>query len=648
MRRLALILLLLLPGLMASAQVDSLQAQLDSTVLSSERNTSLFSAPNALETSIHTDLLRKAPSLLGSDDPIRFLHLLPGVQTNTEIDAGIHVQGMDQDHCLVSIGEVPLYGAAHLMGLFSIFIPTHYGEMSLAQTATRDNRLGAVVDLSLRDKVPDRFHGKLLTGLLSTEATFDAPLGKRSVLSLSLRKSYIGLLYGSFLRLDDNNFDYDFFDGNLTWFWQPSDRDKVWLDMYGGTDLFGYGSLENGMDIRFHWYNRMGAAHWEHQFDGASLRQSIYYSRYDTDMDLTHAFIDIQNRTFIGSLGYRGTFTLGGWNAGLDFAWHQAAPPGTAPQQALEATLSASYRWQPLPFLTLTPSLKAIWWSCGNYLKPFALPSLAVQATTPVGEFELDGGLQRQHLFRTGSSGIGFPSEFWLLSTADAPPQESAYAILSYRRNLYEGRYGLQTSVYWRGLRNQLDYDGSVLDYAHGTYRLQDHLKVGRGMNYGLTVLLHKQAGALTGWVGYTLSRSLREVDGWVFPSSHERIHELNLVASYEIKKWELNASMVLASGTPFTPAEAFYMVGGQMVSSFPQRNSSRLGTYFHLDLSATWYIRKGPKLTHGLTLSLYNATGAKNDVARRLYVEKDGSFAYKPIHFYIRFLPSISYFLQF
>ena len=73
-------------------------------------------------TSIDLSLLDKMPKIVGSVNPIRFTQLLPSVQTNTELDAGLHIQGCDNSHNNISIDGVHIYNVQHLFSPFSMLL----------------------------------------------------------------------------------------------------------------------------------------------------------------------------------------------------------------------------------------------------------------------------------------------------------------------------------------------------------------------------------------------------------------------------------------------------------------------------------------------------------------------------------------------
>ena len=51
-----------------------------------------------------------------------------------EYDAGLHIQGCDNSHNLISIEGVPVYNASHLLGFFSTFNPSHFSRMSITKS----------------------------------------------------------------------------------------------------------------------------------------------------------------------------------------------------------------------------------------------------------------------------------------------------------------------------------------------------------------------------------------------------------------------------------------------------------------------------------------------------------------------------------
>ena len=62
---------------------------------------------------------------------------------------------------------------------------------------------------------------------------------------------------------------------------------------------------------------------------------------------------------------------------------------------------------------------------------------------------------------------------------------------------------------------------------------------------------------------------------------------------------------------------------------------------------SANYYIINDGKRESGFNLSVYNVTARKNNIFYRMKIY-DNNFAYMPVNFLLRVMPSISYFYRF
>ena len=659
--------LLFLIGLLLAQEPDSVQIKekLDSTVFTSERHTSMLEISPAMPINVNTDLLRRIPSLTGTPDPIRFVKLLPGVQTGTELDAGLHVLGTENSHSLVSVDGVPIYGATHILGLFSTFISSHFEGMSFSQYTSGASRLGGGVDMHLPGRVPSKFRGQVTASLFEAEGTLDIPLGRKSAIFLSARRSYINLLYGSFLRVDVFSFKYGFTDGNITWYWEPGKNDRVWADFMMGGDDIAFQSSRGGYSLKFDWLNYKGSLHHRHKWDWGELRQRLYYTHLNLNFDFRHDIYDMTVPSVFGTAGYSAVLSAGRWEGEVRVEGHHSKPQQTEvrnkdltqmaadeSQAALEASAKVQYTLPITPYLDLAAAVKGIfWYSADGAVYPALLPELRlVWDARHAGKFELLGGIGRQNLFQTGVSSIGLPVEFWYLAGKDIAPQGSYHASASWGRNFLSDRYSVSVSAFYRHLTGQLDYTGSLIDYLDPDYSTPKYLITGFGRNFGLCFTLHKQAGDFTGWINYTLARSLRTFDGVTYPSNHERIHEFNAVGNYTKGRWDFGGVLVVASGVPYTEAESFYIIGGTLVGEMSPKNYYRMKPYVRLDLSVSYYFHKGPDgRGNGLTFAMYNALGYKNDMFLQLDKKADnGGFSYRPMTLHIRWLPSISYFHNF
>lgn len=659
---------LMVPQLLFS-QPDSLSLRSDSlllkeAVLVSWKNESIL-RNSGEELHLDTHLLGEMPALLGSNDPVRVTRFLPSMQMASEIDAGVHIQGNDHSHNIISSGGVPIYGANHLFGLFSVFNPSHYSYLDYSTYAPECNRLGGKLDMALPESPAERLKGEFSLGLLALQGNISVPFGKqgKGSLSTSFRRSFLNLLYGSFLSFGSSSLQYGFTDVNVTGIWKASDKDKLWLDVYFGNDAVGMNSGDGMVDVDLPWYNVMGAVHHEHSFSGGgSFREKAYYSRFALSPVFYYSSISIKIPSDISTAGYEAQWTFKGIRAGMSLIGHMANPQQLYPsgsyfgkasnpptQYGQEGTLFAGYRHR-FGEVNLDAQMKmTIWHGPDGKWVPEAGPYLAIGYSFPrAGTLELKAAIAHQNLVQAGFTGIGLPFEFWMLSGTVCPPQSSTGATLSYHLPFSNDRFSLSAELYYKALGNQTEYVDGIADLINRPYSLEEALRCGRGRTFGANLMLHKQAGSLTGWMSASWGRSLRTFSGeeGEIPSSHERIFEIDLVALYQVGNWRFSLSSVVAGGTPYTPASSFYILGSYPMKEYAERNSARLPVYHRTDIGVNYLLAKSSGFEHRFSFSLYNMFMADNPIYRTLYIGDDGvSYRFEGIG--IRLMPSIGYTLD-
>lgn len=661
-------LLIFLAGLPsgAEAQTDSLYMRLDSTTVVSKRHTSAFRQTSQGLMKVDLSLIQSMPKILGNTDPLHFVRLLPGVQTNSEYNSGIHIHGCDASHNEMSIAGVPLFGVNHLLGLFSVFNPEHYKEMTFSHTAG-SNRLGGMLRMELPDTLQKKVSGSVSLGIMSSQGTVGVRIGEKSHLRVSARQSYMNLLYGRWLKLNDSQIKYGFGDYNLTWLWNSGKGDKVWVDGYFGMDSAGLDerSYDIGMSLR--WGNYIGAVHWEHKGRFVRHNHTLYSSGYKCECLISHSTAAAEMPSFINVSGYKGKIGWDGLDIGAELAYYHVMPQvpqieglfnsteaQRVVQDALEGTLSVKYEKTVAYDWNLAAGLKGVLYlSPETKLNGGLTPEVSVSYNgRRFGKVGLSYGWQQQYVFQTGLSNVGFPIEFWFMAGKLNLPQYSQNAMVSYDLNFARNMYAFSLDLYYRQLYNQVEYDGDLFDLFLSKYDLTDNLLKGRGWNYGLNVMLQKQSGKFTGWLSYALGRSLRRFNNpgyaGIYPANHERIHEFNAVASYKYRRWDFAGTFICASGQPFTAPGSYYISSGKLIVNYGEHNACRMRPYIRMDVSVSCAIKKDDRQENGINISVYNVLARKNDAFYALNITDDNRFAYVPRSFMLRIMPSISYYHKF
>jgi hypothetical protein len=253
------------------------------------------------------------------------------------------------------------------------------------------------------------------------------------------------------------------------------------------------------------------------------------------------------------------------------------------------------------------------------------------------------------------------PTDVWTPSGKFIKPQESDQYALGYFRNINGNAFEISLEGFYKTMNNLIDYvDGADLVTNNN---IETEVLAGKGRSYGLEVLIRKNKGNLTGWVGYTLSRAERQVvgigvndpginNGEYYRANFDKPHNLSIVGAYRISdRWSFSSTFVLTSGIPGTFPTGRYEYAGLVVPQFDLRNQERLPTYHRLDISATV---KGKKKRwknggHEWVFGIYNVYNRAN--ATSIYFREDPenlgqTKAYQSYLFGI--LPSVTYNFKF
>ena len=133
-----------------------------------------------------------------------------------------------------------------------------------------------------------------------------------------------------------------------------------------------------------------------------------------------------------------------------------------------------------------------------------------------------------------------------------------------------------------------------------------------------MELFIKKNSGKLTGWIGYTLSKTERSIDaidkGAWYPTRQDRTHDLSIVGIYQINPvWSLAATWVYNTGNAVTFPSGKYEVGEFTVPAYTSRNGYRMPDYHRMDVGVTRTIKKRKKFESSVNFSIYNVYGHRN-----------------------------------
>ena len=205
-------------------------------------------------------------------------------------------------------------------------------------------------------------------------------------------------------------------------------------------------------------------------------------------------------------------------------------------------------------------------------------------------------------------------SNFWLVSDENFKPGVSEHWILGIQ---YENPvYLLALEGYYKTMDNLIEFtrrNQQNADFARFFF-------FGGGIARGVELLAHKKAGAFNGWISYTLADVIYDFPSLseeIFPADHDKRHELKTVGTYKWGPWNLSATVIFASGIPYTSPESRYyipLLNGDEFAYYhvSEKNGYRLPDYHRLDLSVYRNLQT-PDFNWDFGISLFNVYNNQN-----------------------------------
>ncbi|MCF3109180.1 TonB-dependent receptor [Niabella sp. CC-SYL272] len=637
------------------------------------------------------------PMLLGERDILKAIQLLPGIKSAGDGNSGFYVRGGSTDQNLILLDEANVYNASHLMGFFSTFNSDIVKDVTVykgGMPAQYGGRLSSVLDVKMNEGNNQRYAVSGGLGLISAKLNVEGPIQEdRSSFLVSGRRTYADFFLPLLGDSTNKNTRLFFYDVNAKMNYTLGKKDRLYLSGYLGRDVL---KLEKqfGLD----WGNKTGTLRWNHIFnDRLFSNTSFIYSDFNYNIAINNANNDLNIFSQIRDLNLKEEIQ---WYAGsrhsLRFGFnsiYHTITPGEITSSGKTSYnnlyLQDRYSWETAVFATDT-------WNAASWLNlTFGMRLSSFAIFGPGDFYEVDGNgtitdtlsyrkgalvknywnleprlaasfilnsstslkasyaRNAQNLHLISNSAANFPTDKWVASTNSIKPEVVDIYSLGWYKNLSGNRYELTAEVYYKAFQNQIDYRTGADVYTNDAIETQ--LLSGIGRAYGLELLLKKKQGRLTGWVGYTLSKTERKIaginDGEWYNARQDRTHDVAIVTNYQLnKKWNLSANWVYYTGDAVTFPSGKYVIDKQIVFYYTKRNAYRMPAYHRLDLGATRQLKTRRKNTSSeLAFSLFNAYGRENAYLITFQQNDKNTDITEAVQTSLfRFVPSISWHFKF
>jgi len=578
-------------------------------------------------------------------DLLRALQTMPGITALSDFSSALYIRGGTPDQNLYLIDGTDVYNPEHAFGVFSTFNTSAIKKVDVSKGgfgSEYGGRLSSVIDVTNLDGNRNNFEGEFNLSLLSASTTLQMPIGSIGSISGSFRRTYIDQTYAKWI---DKIPDYYFYDGNLKGFFDLSDNDKLSLSYFNSKDNLNYILDKNSPDsfhFLYYWGNTTGSINLKHIFS-----QKLFASFWITGstFNSNFGFAQFQNLTEINSLSdyalkasleyYASNelkFKLGAEYKILRFSYKQSWDSGLIDinQYSRMTNTYASIGYSPNILWDIEAGARFVYFSTDKDFTDIE-PRFSIKyRLSDISSLKFATGIYYQYLNRIQRL---FFASIWTSADKNILASSATHYILSYQRAVSD-ILQFETEAYYKNYKNLYIFNQNVgTTFNPAYYDVNGHpvynstkgiFTRGDGNSLGFEILLRKDAGAVTGWLSYSLSRTEYTFDGInqgnEFASRQDRTSVINLVLNGDIQnlfkgdwnsaqekktsKWLFGINFIYATGQPITVPGSAYFVSTvpdginspYFSTSIPEYklypatiDSYRLPAYSRMDLSITY-----------------------------------------------------------
>lgn len=644
---------------------------------------------------ISVKTIKEIPTMMGERDILKISEMLPGIVTVGEGSAGLNVRGGNYDQNAFYINRIPIYNTSHLYGFFPAFNADIIKDFSIYKgliPAQYGGRLSSVFNIIARQGNRKRFTARGGLSPVAFNLSVEGPI-KKGVSSFLVSGRYLysdwilkqindPVIHNSHAGFSDFSAacNYDFKKSQLSVFGYYS-HDKFQLSDINRYEYSNSGvsaNLSHNFSTSLSGNFALTAAQYafntiDQQEEPAAYQQSYKIGDYRFTADFSH---DLNAKN---TLEYGAGLTFYRLDRGTVLPYGENSlrlPVELGQEQGLESGIYLSDVYDVLPWLNITAGLRltlfnplgpesvytympgkpkdirfiddTLNFESGQAIKSYFEPDIRAALnirTDADGTIKIAFNQMHQNLFLLNNTIAISPNSQWIMADYYLEPASSSQLSAGVFRTFPGLGWEASLEVYYKEIHNYPEFiDGA--DFLNNPL-VETTVLPGNQNSYGIECLLRHNGRRLEGWLAYTWSRSIVQVDGdlpWEqinkgisYPANYDIPHVLNTVVNYHFNR-RITASGILTyqTGRPVTYPVSVYYINGIPYLDYSTRNEYRIPDYFRVDLSLTieGNLKKNKKLHNSLSFSLYNVTGRDNpySVYFKLEYGKIKSYQYSVI----------------
>lgn len=624
----------------------------------------------------------QVPAFGGETDIIKSITLLPGVRSEGEGGGGFEVRGGNAYQNLVMADGIALYNPTHVMGIFSTFNDNALASATLykgAIPAMYGDATSSVLETTLAPGDMEDYHGSATIGILAAKLKAEGPIVKDKLsFAVAARRSYAD----AFLKIipEYRSTVMNFYDVSAKLRFMPYSGHII-----DGTFFISHDNMAVADLMGLYWGNLGASLNWVARASGRltfTTTAALTHFNPKMSMDIMDSdqvmYTYIHNYSFNEKMRWR-IADGHGMELGLrsellrvkSAEWIVNAARELEIRSLWENSAWAEYSGSFSDRLDITAGVRLDVASAlsqsrfHNFLSSYATPNQFDGKTyvdveprinlkyniTPLHSVKAGFGISTQNLHAIRANSTSFPFDRYALTSAAVKPERSMQYGIGYSGMTDSGAFDWSAECYYRAIDNVYDFKDGRSTFSDIV--IESIILGGRGRSYGAEFMLRKNAGRLTGWISYTISRTETRIpginDGRWYNATNDRRHDFSITAIYKLNdRWNLSGSWIFLSGQPLTAPDVKYEIGGQTCYYYSKRNSYMTPPTHRLDLSAR-YTHTGRKFTYEWAFGIYNTYCRYNPFV--VYFEDDAT---KPsgtravLQAMYGIVPSVSYTLKF
>lgn len=653
--------------------------------------------------------VKTTPMFAGEADILKSIQFLPGIQNANAGTSNFSVRGGSYDQNLILLDEAPVYNVSHAMGLFSVFNVDAVKNITVykgAIPARFGGRLSSVVDIRMKEGNSKKFSLQGSVGLIGSRLMVESPIGQKVSFMLAGRYGYPGFtankLAGQVSKIapgvrhfgSDN--DINFYDLNAKLNVKIDRRNKLYLSAFRGKDHFFNNTIfeDNTLD----WGNQTGTLRWNHIFNPKLFGNlTLIYGNFDYAYQINN---DLRNFRWDAQLQQQGlkldfdyfsspkhTLRFGVSLAHRRFRPGQITPLGDSsaiqafaldPKQAIESGIYLTHETHIGQKILLNYGLRfSAFHNLGAGTQYIYDDQQTLQETKVFGKGEVMNsyyGLEPrvsvryllndqtsvkasynrtyQYLHLVSNSSVGLPTDVWLPVDNNIKPRYADQVALGIFKDFKNATYRASVEVYHKWIAQVIDYKDNADIFLNKNIETQ--IRVGNGKAYGAEFLLEKRKGKLTGWLSYTLSKVIRNIQGVnqnkAYSPGYDRRHNASMVLTYRLsKRWEVSANYSYMTGVGITVPQGVYISNERLFNYYTERNAFKLPAFHQLDLSIKLKSNRKKRWQGEWIFGVTNAYNQKNPLTYFINPDKTLSNQEKVYQLYLfGLMPSVNYNFKF